>query len=317
MANPLAPNTVIKLLCEIDEVNLLRRRHFGRYRNGMTAAEHLREEGQGKVGRLLEDYAARFIDLDPPPAVDWLDPTPVYLAGVSRELVRFTARSGRARAERVEISPLVRARTLDYVAAREVLSGAMYWALDVAGRRVVDLGGHVGAFSMMAQERGAASVFGVEAAPESARVYAANVGVEPIAAAVDVGGEPTIELHLSTVNPLMSSAHSRVYRSRKITVPTVHPSHVYDASGGRPQVLKVDVEGAEFDVLLEAAIPSSVEQVAAEFNPRMAAFADRVDQLAERLEARFAGWECVKEPNFGRASGSGRLPSNTFGVWRR
>ncbi|MHC1581390.1 FkbM family methyltransferase [Methanopyrus sp.] len=110
-------------------------------------------------------------------------------------------------------------------------------------REVVDAGAHVGAFTVLAAARGARRVLALEPHPENAELLRRNVEENGIdaevieAAAYDREDEVRMYVAPSTV------AHSvEMVRSREtIRVETVR----IDDLGARPDLIKLDVEGAE------------------------------------------------------------------------
>ena len=296
--------TRIHLRATLEQVNIRSRPRFARYRNGMTVAEHLDFGKDGAAG-LLKDHRAGYISLSPPPDLDNMEEELHVIDGVSRPCQRHRMNvkwpDGKA-----EFWYYARTRSLDYAERDYVRAPSTYGQLRVRGRRVLDVGGHIGLFTLTAQALGAAATAGVEADPDTAALYHANTGAKVYQGAVGTGRDVETEFYRLTCNCAASSAMIKRRNATKITVPTIDIKEIYQDF--QPEVLKIDIEGAEYGLLLDNEMPDSVRQVAVELTMSPAPDPARIRQLDEL----FSEWKCLRDPKWE----GGYLP-NTFGVWSR
>jgi len=140
-----------------------------------------------------------------------------------------------------------------------------------SGDVVMDFGAYIGTFTAAAIEQGAASVTCYEAAPKNASLlrenmlrYGGSVSVvEAAVTAADAESVPLTMSGFSGANSILPSAH----RPKAITVRAVNFRR--ELLRLRPQVLKLDVEGAEYSLMASLA-PHDLASVTAlfiEFHP--------------------------------------------------
>ncbi|WP_157666016.1 FkbM family methyltransferase [Methanopyrus sp. KOL6] len=114
-------------------------------------------------------------------------------------------------------------------------------------REVVDVGAHVGAFTVLAAAHGASEILAIEPHPDNAELLRRNVeendlNVEVVEAAA-YDREDVVKMYLS---PSTVAYSVELVRSREtIDVETV----VIDDLGVSPDLIKIDAEGAEEHVL--------------------------------------------------------------------
>ena len=127
-----------------------------------------------------------------------------------------------------------------------------YALLSLEGKTVLDLGAHIGAFSKKAIQSGASQVIAVEPLEDNYVLFTRNLeeyeNVTLIPAAV-VGSICTEETRPFWLCMGDTSAHSLVQaRGRtEVVVNTVKINTLLEMFN--PEVVKVDIEGAEYDVL--------------------------------------------------------------------
>lgn len=140
---------------------------------------------------------------------------------------------------------------------------------------VLDIGGHIGCFTVaMSAAMPGATIHTYEASPFTHSWLARNVAanglgdrVHPHHAAVsDHAGDLTFadNAHGSGLNGLTAPADAQ-----QVTVPAVTFDEAVRDAGGRVDVVKMDTEGAEYDIVLPSSPKSwaSVQRVAMEYHP--------------------------------------------------
>lgn len=168
-----------------------------------------------------------------------------------------------------------------------------YAALDVKDHTVLDIGGHIGGYAVMAYEMGAKEIHSVEPDPENCDLFRRNtqgfhnIHLHPFAATSDKKSEerPFWLAH-------NASAHSLYVRGRMRTQTTIItiPIHIlYDIA--KPTTIKLDCEGSEYDIL-DQPIPDSVTQIIIEFHLNKKHWRGSLDRYLEI----FRDWECLRKP---------------------
>lgn len=158
------------------------------------------------------------------------------------------------------------------------------------GDYVMDIGGCVGTFSGAALEQGADKVRCYEPIPKNFRYVLSNLSqygyrVECINAAVTAGTKPEVEISMGT----MMGSHSLNIRpqDKQMTVKALNFRE--ELLEFRPQILKLDVEGAEYDLMdsLKANDLESLDTVFIEFHP--------IDSRKSRVERI---WKYLQKEGF-------------------
>jgi len=160
----------------------------------------------------------------------------------------------------------------------EVLVDDLYevGGLDDA-RVIVDLGSHIGTSIVFFRQRHpGAEIHGFEPDPDSFGSLQANVGalegvtIDPRAVAAGAG---EAELH-SSPNSLASSLVTRDGDCQAVRVRTVGLDGIIEELAlDSIDLLKLDVEGAEYDVLANATRLGAVRAIAGELHPGLVAVA--------------------------------------------
>ncbi len=186
-----------------------------------------------------------------------------------------------------------------------------YGMLDVNGKIVFDIGANIGAFSVWASDHGAKLIVAFEPEPYNFEMLQINSSkIEGSYAthkiALITGDDADIDLWLapSGKNPGNSSLTKR--RGR-ISTKVATGNFYYMLEQYKPEVIKMDVEGAEFD-LLAYGLPSHVKQIAMEIHLQGKDFF----KCASYIVTQFNNWECIKEP----VLDNDRL-WQTLGAWKR
>lgn len=164
------------------------------------------------------------------------------------------------------------AQPSDLEVLAEVLGREGYFVPGVENARtVIDLGSHIGISLLYFRARfPEARILGVEPDPRNWRLLAQNVDalprVETRCAAV-TGADGWREMHLAS-DRHSSSVMSGVPAERRARVQAVTlDSLVAEFGADRIDLLKIDIEGAEWDVLSNAASLEQVDAVVGELHP--------------------------------------------------
>ena len=185
-----------------------------------------------------------------------------------------------------------------------------YRTLPVKDRLVMDIGANIGAFTRWALNNGATSVICLEPETSNFECLRYNTQNAPVAlynacAALEEG---ITELWLSstTKNPGNTSQTSRKGRFKEDNVKTINVHELMRSRG--VQSVKMDCEGAEYEIGWPDLMPESVRDVAAELHLSDKLFRSRCEEMIESYKV--AGWKAVVEP---KVKGSW----NTLAHWTR
>jgi len=188
---------------------------------------------------------------------------------------------------------VTREGTYDAMIVKEVKK--VYSHLKVEDKVVLDIGGNIGASAVLFAQSGAKRVVSVE--PDAAN-YALLVqnterfpNVEALQAAVVAGDEETITLYLNEAGT-NKAIHSTVPHKGRPTVTVQAVNWKALLEEVKPEVVKIDCEGAEYQFLLEP-LPDCVKQCVLELHLTKK---DTREVEAPRLISYFTGWECVVSP---------------------
>jgi FkbM family methyltransferase len=171
-----------------------------------------------------------------------------------------------------------------------------YKNLDFKGKTVMDVGANIGSFVHLAKSNGAKAIFAYEPTPSTYLVLQINnYETRPCATTWNValigGDEIEVDLFLSKKYP---SCHTTVpVRGRERT--TVIAKNFWDVLNEiRPEVLKIDIEGAEYDFIFKERMPSFVEQIAMELHMKN----KKQIELSKQVVKLFSDWHCQKPFKF-------------------
>jgi FkbM family methyltransferase len=144
-----------------------------------------------------------------------------------------------------------------------------YSEIDTAGKVVLDLGANIGGFARMALQKGAKQVIALEPCPCNFQLLEINVPNSfNINAAVSEEDSKDVVFHYagSKRNSVSSSTMLRRNASGiTISVPGLSFSGLLEKY--KPEILKIDIEGKEYDILDSIQkIPDFVEVVGIEFH---------------------------------------------------
>lgn len=202
----------------------------------------------------------------------------------------------------------IRENTYDAFTLKEI--NRSYGWMNTKGKVVLDIGGHIGSAAVLFANGGARKVISIEPDKDNFRMLQKNTKgllVELInAACVE---NPALEQVLLYTNKGMNKGmHSLVVKRGRgvgILVDAVQFSKLLKKY--KPSVLKIDIEGAEYDILTQP-LPAYVKEVTMEIH-----FGKRVNRevRAPELIKLFKGWECIKKPKLDGKNWT------TIGAWKR
>ena len=186
-----------------------------------------------------------------------------------------------------------------------------YGMLDVAGSTVMDIGANIGAFTLWALKHEARQVIAFEPEPNNFEMLCLNTKafrdiVIASNSALISGHETSLNLWVapSGKNPGNSSLTARRGRT-SVAVHAFNFKKMLERY--QPSVIKMDVEGAEYDLLTEP-LPLYVKQIAMEIHLNDSWMFDQAPELVEQ----FRGWKCIKKPVLDNPT-----LWQTLGAWKR
>jgi FkbM family methyltransferase len=172
------------------------------------------------------------------------------------------------------------------------------------GDVVVDIGAHVGTFTLMAARAGAGAVYAYEPLPENAELLRRNLEANGVmnvtvhqCAVGGADGTSTFRVGLYSVGGSLDGIAPAHERGRTITVRTVCLATVMAENGlERIDVLKLDCEGAEGEIIEGV---ERVEKIVLEYHDGWS----RLDHDALMRALQRAGFEVTirpdRDPRFG------------------
>lgn len=162
-----------------------------------------------------------------------------------------------------------------------------YAGLDFEGKKVLDVGANIGAFTNFALKNGAAEVRSYEPTPDTFKVLKKNFGrnkkVTLVNAALTGSQDSTVELFIGKTYPATNTI-TKVRGRDSVTVQAENFWNVVKSY--QPDIVKVDIEGGEYEFMLQRNFPGYVTQFAIELHIK------NIDQAAKAIELveRFKKW---------------------------
>jgi len=144
-----------------------------------------------------------------------------------------------------------------------------YSDIDTCGKTVLDLGANIGGFARMALQKGAKKVIALEPCPYNFQLLEINAPEAiNINAAVSEENSKSITFHYaSSKRNSVSSSTKRRRNASGTTISVPGMSFASLLEEYRPEILKIDIEGKEYDILDSIKeIPEFVEIVGIEFH---------------------------------------------------
>ena len=195
-----------------------------------------------------------------------------------------------------------------------------YTWMPVENKRVLDIGGCFGGYSCYAIIHGAKEVLCFEPEPQNYETIEINIAraqnqnmackVRTINKALTWDKKEDISFYLSTSGKSFGNFSTSNYRGRKeIFVKTTTFKEVLDAF--KPEVIKMDCEGQEFDLLREP-LPDFVKYFTLEihFNSPSNVKPSWYERAPDLIKI-FKDWTIVKQPKITSTSW------HTIGAWKR
>lgn len=187
-----------------------------------------------------------------------------------------------------------------------------YAKVPVAGMNVLDVGAHIGCYSVMAAQLGAAHVTAIEPLPDNYRLLCMNASMEEprhthIWGAAMPGAWGPNHSTILHVKPTPSMCSVHVRGGDQILVPTYYWQALLHGRG--IHVIKLDCEGAEYGLLLDGGgLPDTVQSMIVELHLGRKAWRN---QQAPKVIDMFRDWDCLIEPRIGSTNWV------TLGAWTR
>lgn len=204
---------------------------------------------------------------------------------------------------------LLREGTYDRYVLREIVP--TYGLLESAGKSVIDIGANIGLFTLWAVTEGAGQILAVE--PEECNFEMLRhhtrelTQVTCLRSAATLLPVETLSLYLSRTGKNPGNTSTTKFRGREeVTVSAVNFHRIISETDC--SVLKMDCEGAEYDLLSEP-LPNSVRQIAMEIHLSKRSW--RETEAQHLIDHQFGDWDCLREPIIGAKNWT------TIGVWRR
>lgn len=186
-----------------------------------------------------------------------------------------------------------RVGTADRIAVQDTARLARKPGFPGDGDVVLDLGAHIGSFTKRALTAGATYVLAVEPDPANIEMFKINIAFEPRVGLMHAA----VGSHSGSTALYLGKTHGHTTTPRpgrpKIAVPSVTLANLFLLEPFT--YVKIDVEGAEYDLDLPHSLPSSVDRVFMEFH---LTFGNRPKGEALRAEFARAGWAPVWETNW-------------------
>jgi FkbM family methyltransferase len=227
--------------------------------------------------------------------------------------VKAAVKSHKAPKPAVIVPPGFTYRPEDDFCVREVFEGQVYRKLLIRpGDRVLDLGGHIGSFTVWACRQGAGHVTAVEMMPDTAKLLRENTRGLPVAvveAAISDTPGGVVALMSKRGNPMGASVMGTRYafptgrHSERSVASITLPELLENA----PSLIKFDIEGSEYRVLAPHATDlaaSGVRQLIGEHHVQTERLLEESRKLYEALTA--AGYVASRLPP-SRVSGWGTV----------
>lgn len=143
-----------------------------------------------------------------------------------------------------------------------------YKKVDFNNRVVLDAGSHIGASIYMALKNGAVFIHAYEPTPTTFDILKKNFGsndkVKLYNIALTGNNEKTLDFYIHNKYSASNSLTKSRNRAEKISVECLN--FWDEVNRIKPDILKIDIEGAEFDFMIDCDIPDFIKEVAIELH---------------------------------------------------
>tara|TARA_R110002012_G_scaffold63798_2_gene167786 strand:+ start:681 stop:1364 length:684 start_codon:yes stop_codon:yes gene_type:complete len=160
-----------------------------------------------------------------------------------------------------------------------------YKTLTFKDKRFMDVGANIGAVSYMALKGGASAIIGYEPMPDTFEVLKMNMENKAtiLNKALVGDNKQFISFYLHKKYP---SCHTTVPVKGRDKIDVGCLNFWNELNNFKPQVIKMDIEGAEYDFMLQNNFPDYVEQFAIELHMKN----EKQKQMAIQIVKKFDNW---------------------------
>ena len=161
---------------------------------------------------------------------------------------------------------------------------------DMKGKKILDVGGHIGWFTKFCLDLGADSVVAIEPDPVTAGIYRMNHKGMLYEGAVVSDGRESLTLQLSHTYPSNNRSDREVRGRDGVEVKCYDFQTLINEH--KPDIIKVDIEGAEYGLNWD--IPDFVTAIAIEYHQFDPQMLEQQRKLHSSLLAQ--GFDAVVQP---------------------
>lgn len=164
---------------------------------------------------------------------------------------------------------------------------------EVAGQTVIDVGGHIGAFTTWAVLAGAKQVITLEPDPDKLPQLRANVAGLPGVTVLEYAlAEGETRQENWTPSRLTGTGGAHLDPNGEAVVSTITLDEVLRIANDRVAFLKIDIEGGEYGIDWNQKRLSQIQRIAMEFHGSHTHTAERSPDW-ERIVGQLASWGTV------------------------
>ena len=171
---------------------------------------------------------------------------------------------------------------------------SQYKTLDFKNKVVMDIGANIGAVSDLAIKSGAKKAYSYEPMPHTFEVLRKNLNgkCELYNRAITSTNVESVDFYIHKKYP---SCNSIIEGKNKEKIKVLNIKLEDEIERIKPEVLKIDIEGGEYDILNNFNIPNYLEQIAVEFHH--ISKKEYKDQALEIIK-KFNDWHVHKKFRF-------------------
>lgn len=132
---------------------------------------------------------------------------------------------------------------------------------------VIDVGAHVGSFSILAHDLGSREIYAFEANPENAAIAAANIGTRGKLINAAVWGHKREPLLFHGSHDAWNTGGGNVWGEEGQPIEVLDFNEFLEALGDRPiRLLKLDCEASEYSILYECRHLNQIQEIVLEYH---------------------------------------------------